>query len=357
MSINFGKISSSPDSIPSNWIYHYYLNLKEPLDGRKIKISSPFSDERSPSMFLYVKNGEYRWKDFSSSKSGTNGYYLVREIFNAAAGSELSWKEIFELLRSDYKKWVGLHGEYSKEKLSTEHFVYDLDCEFRISGWEAWDVDYWGLYNINRELLEHYNVYPLSYFQLYKTYAGGKAVYKKQSLRYCYGFFNDAGQLLKIYNPKEIDMRHINVRSDILGRGQLTVRYPTCIIASSMKDMLTIKSLKLDIDVIALMSEKSTISTRDLDYLNTLYSHIFTLFDNDKTGIRSMVRYLQTFGIDYIYFEHQKDISDCMATCRDPIWIKSELVRKINRKINEKEHPISRQRIAALPGVNQASPV
>ena len=48
-----GLISDIKD-VPDEWIYEYYLNLKEKLTGQDIKMLSAFnSKDKVPSMFIY----------------------------------------------------------------------------------------------------------------------------------------------------------------------------------------------------------------------------------------------------------------------------------------------------------------
>lgn len=335
MNINFKNLPITNDvfAVPDQWIYKYYLKLRQELDGRNIQIKSPFTREFTPSMFLYVKQGKYVWKDHSSGKYG-NALTLAKELIEQNSGVDHTWTEIKTAVLSDYLVWKQENGKFVEEPIETEHFVYDLKCNFEIRSFEDHDLYYWGQYGIYRDVLEFYNVVPLRWFQLIKEYPHHTKLYRKCALTHSYGFFENDGTLIKIYNPQAEDFKHITLKKEVLGREQLvSSKNQTIIIASSMKDLLTLVSLDLNIDVIAPMSEKTLISEKDISMLKDLYKNVLTLFDNDKTGIRAMLMYKQLYNIDFVYVPHHKDISDFAKYEIDKLYVKHEIVRAINKKL------------------------
>ena len=92
--------------VPSTWIFETFCNLKEKLNGQDIKIKSLFNpDERTPSMCIYmdVKTGDYRFKDFSTGKYG-NGIQLVKELYKTSDYSAFS-----QLIIDKYNEFVLLN--------------------------------------------------------------------------------------------------------------------------------------------------------------------------------------------------------------------------------------------------------
>jgi hypothetical protein len=70
--------------VPVTWVFEYYCNLKEKLQGQDIRMKSLFNpNDKTPSMFIYLnKNkGVYYYKDFSSNNGG-DFIDLVQRIFN-----------------------------------------------------------------------------------------------------------------------------------------------------------------------------------------------------------------------------------------------------------------------------------
>lgn len=318
--------------VPKTWMYAYYLKIREPLDGRRIRIKSPFNSEKTPSCFIYVKDGRYQWKDFSSGKGGSSAVSLARAVLEHAAGYEIGLPEVAKMVISDYKAWQATNGKYDEMTIESEHNAYSLICDFKKAEWQMYDINYWESYGINKQLLEEYNVFPLEHFRLGKKYENRTRMFPRISLHNSYGFFNSFNHLLKIYNPCSKDFKHINIKKDLLGREQLK-GHKTCIIAASMKDMLTIKAVGLNVDVVAPMSEKTFIDRQDLTSLLDMYSDTLVLFDNDKTGIIAALNYKRFFDIDFIYIPYYKDIAEMRELTADPIFVKHELTMKINAKI------------------------
>lgn len=336
MVINLKDIPQDIMGIPDAWMYHYYLNLREPLDGRRIRLKSPFTSDSNPSMYLYVRGGKYRWKDFSSGEVGSNPISLIKNIFTHSAGYEVSFRDTVNNIRSDYNTWILKYGTFIPELLETTFYAYTLGCNYRIADMQSWDYMYWSSFNVDKKLLERFNVYPLTSFQLYKEINDGdKIMYPKKSFRFSYGVFSNSAQLIKIYNPFYEDLKHVNLISDILGREQLNHNSNTLLILSGLKDMLCAASLGLEIDVCAPMSEKALIPNSDMDKLKEIYIYILTLFDNDPTGIRAMMKYQQIYNVDYVYLPYKKDLAETYNYFRDTEWLKHDLAQKINKKINE----------------------
>ena len=65
--ISTKNLISDLTEVPIEWVFEYYLNLKERLTGQNIKMLSAFNvKDKVPSMFIYQDSGKYKFKDFSS---------------------------------------------------------------------------------------------------------------------------------------------------------------------------------------------------------------------------------------------------------------------------------------------------
>ena len=134
MVIRLDTIPEAAD-IPKNWIYHHYLKLKEPLDGRRIRIKSCFNSDSTPSMFLYVSNGEYRWKDFSSGLFGSSPYDLIQQIVYKETGERPEFKEVFTRYMGQHEILLVGHTDFTKAKsLCHVGDYFHLAC-CRITWW------------------------------------------------------------------------------------------------------------------------------------------------------------------------------------------------------------------------------
>lgn len=334
MVINISKIPTAND-IPKNWIYKHYLELKEPLDGRRIRLKSVFNNEKSASMFLYVNNGSYAWKDFSSGLSGGSPYTLLKYLKKQETGKNITLKEIIQEVKEVYHNWTEKHGEYIDEELNVEHYAFTTKALYETREWEHYDEQYWQNFYISKESLELYNVKPLKSYTLFRENSDGVIIkmFLKFSTYYSYGYFNSLNELLKIYNPYEVDVKHILLKTDILGSDQLKFEKNNLIICSSLKDLLAMVSFELDCEYVCPIAEKVVIDVETIKFYKKMYKKVFTLFDNDRTGIQAMMLYKQLYDIDFIYIPNYKDIAE-FCEHEDYHDVQRQLIPKIDKILN-----------------------
>tara|TARA_R110002020_G_scaffold190644_1_gene390213 strand:+ start:4311 stop:5252 length:942 start_codon:yes stop_codon:yes gene_type:complete len=286
------------DDIPSNWIFENYCNLNEKLYGQSVKILSMFNHKDTvPSMVIYVPNDDnkYLFKDFSSGTSGS-GIKLVMSLFN------LTRKEAIIKIFDDYR---------SKENINISEIrtveKYKVTSHEKRK-WNVKDAKYWLKYNIDSDILEKYNVFPLKSFTLSKNIDGKINEFKKEK-GYIYGYFKNDGSIYKIYQPNSKNP-FFKVSSYIQGTEQLEYKSKTLIICSSLKDMMSLESLNFNVESIAPSSENTMIPKNQISSLILKYDNIYTLFDNDEAGYRASDKYKNMYGIPSIHINLSKDISD-----------------------------------------------
>ena len=107
------------------------------------------------------------------------------------------------------------------------------------------------------------------------------------------------------------DLKFIKIQSYIQGSEQLTYSLPYLIICSSMKDLLCFNKLGFkNAEAIAPDSENTLIPESQINEFKKKYKGICVIFDNDEAGIKAMATYHNKFGLPYIKFDMEKDISD-----------------------------------------------
>lgn len=291
--INIGEI-------PETWIFEYYCKLPERLHGQDIKMKSLFNSEKTASMYIYYKNGKYKFKDFSSGNNGS-ALDLVKALFN------LSYMGAVTRIQSDYSE-RGSDKVYEEVKIVPE-------SKFKVTSfvkrqWNVLDQKYWTQFNIGSEILEKYNVFPLESFKMSKDVEGDILDIDIDG-QYIYGYFKSNGTLAKIYRPKNKSLKFINVNRYIQGSDQITYKAPTLIICSSLKDGMALESLGFPgIEIVAPNSENSTISPAILSSYILKYKSLRVLFDNDPAGHKAMLKYKSEYGIRGIYLNLSKDVAD-----------------------------------------------
>lgn len=287
--------------VPSTWIFEHYCNLDQKLNGQDVKIKSMFNTaDKIPSMCIYYDkiNSVYKFKDFSSGKSGGGAnllMYLYKLTFADAA---------FKLI-NDYKEYI---KNNTKSDVKIKEYSKFKVTDFSVKTWSVLDRDFWVRYNIGTTLLNKYNVKPLNEYTMSKE-EDGRTETITISGDYLYGYFKTDGTLYKIYQPKNKKKKFIKVKSYIQGLEQCE-NHSHLLITSSLKDIMSIKSLGVKIDCIAADSENTFIPKSEILKFIESYKSISVCFDNDDAGITSMQKYRELYGFNVFFLPLSKDVSD-----------------------------------------------
>jgi hypothetical protein len=315
--------------VPETWIFEHYCKLSYKLEGQHIKIKSLFNQERTPSMCIYTnKYNTYRYKDFSSGRSG-NGIDLVKELYG------LTYHQAIQKIIHEYNDCILKNGcGYESKEL--KQFSKFKMSSFTKRDWTTKDQYYWTQFNIGSRLLEEHNIYPLDSYVMIKD---EDQIEIKGS--YLYGYFKKDGTLYKIYQPKNQDKKFVKVKSYIQGTEQCKPENKNLLITSSLKDVMSIKSLKLSgLNIIAPDSENTMISSADIECWENEYENIILLFDNDEAGIEAMTKYKEKYSfIKLALLPLSKDVSDSIRD-HGAKKVREYLVPILNRKINETQENI-----------------
>lgn len=286
-------------NIPITWIFEHFCKLKEKLKGEDVKIKSLFNpDERTPSMCIYCNNSkEYKFKDFSTGKGGS-AIDLVKELY------QVPFHKACQIVIEKYNDFV-LHNNGGYDIQSFQKASKYKVTSHKLRKWTTQDQYFWTQFNIGSKLLEAHNVRPLESYCMTKD---DKELCIKGL--YLYGYFKQDGSLYKIYQPKTLDKKFIKIDNYIQGWEQIGT-HENLVITSSLKDIMSIKSLKLQIDVIAPDSENTMLKESIMEELDQKYKNIIMLFDNDDAGIESMKKYKEKYPfIKLAVLPMSKDVSD-----------------------------------------------
>jgi hypothetical protein len=311
------------NSVPIAWIFEHFCKLKEKLNGQDVKIKSLFNPkERTPSMCIYVDTyNKYKYKDFSTGKGGS-AIDLVKEL------TQLPFHKACQLVIENYNDFV-LHnnggydiGEFkqaSRYKV-TSHIVRK---------WNTQDQYFWTQFNIGSKLLEEFHVKPLESYCMTKD--DNELCIKGL---YLYGYFKADGTLYKIYQPKTLDKKFIKVTDYIQGMHQCTGE-KHLLITSSLKDVMSVKSLKLSLDVIAPDSENTMIRQDMMEEFRNKYSKIIVMFDYDEAGVEAMKKYKEKYPfIEITLLPMSKDVSDSIKDYGAKE-VRTRLVPILAKKLND----------------------
>ena len=282
--------------VPSTWVFEFYLDLPERLNGQNVQIKSVFHPgERTPSMWVFVDKGQYKFKDFSTGKGG-NKIDLIKELFSIDYS-----KAVFKI-GQDYNKFITEKGEYSQSTIKPEA-KYKVDGVI-VKEWNNDDKKFWLQFNIGEDILDKYNVKPLEYYHMVKE--DNKITIKQP---YIYGYFSK-NEVYKIYQPRNKKFKFIKVKPQLQGLDQLEYKQPYLIICSSLKDAMCLKQFGYNIEVIAPDSENTVIKPYIIENLKKKYKKVVTLFDNDVAGHNAVNKYEQLYNIKGTWLDSSKDIAD-----------------------------------------------
>jgi len=286
----------SANDIPSYWVFEHYCKLDAKLVGQDVKITSPFNPgEKNPSFCIYVKGNRYFFKDFSTDNGG-NHLEFLKLMYNCPIEKAVA------IMLEDYNAFM---LENSDERYIKSEGRYEV-TSYQERSWTNLDAAYWTQYKIDSNILNHYDVRPLESYVMEKE--NSRDITIKHA--YIYGYFRSDGELYKIYQPKSKDNKFLKVRSYIQGTDQLKFDKPNLIIASSLKDIMTLSKFGYNAEYVAPDSENTIIPSGSIAMYKDRYKAICTLFDFDEAGIRSADKYKKLYGLEKVILPMSKDISD-----------------------------------------------
>lgn len=310
-------------SVPIPWVFEHFCKLKEKLNGQDVKIKSMFNlAERTPSMCVYFDSTKkaYKFKDFSTGIGGDH-MTLIKELYN------VTFPKAASILIEQYNDYV-LHNNGGYDLKEFKQASKYKVSEYVFRSWTTQDQYFWTQFNIGSRLLDEYEVRPISQYLMKKD---DKELCIKGN--YLYGYFRQDHKLYKIYQPKTLDKKFLKIQDHIQGSEQLQ-GHPTLVIASSLKDIMSLRSLKLQVDVIAPDSENSVIKKAVIDEYKKSYQSVIALFDNDPAGIKAMERYRDEYNIAPVLLPMSKDLSDSIRD-HGAKEVRNRLVPLINKVIQQ----------------------
>lgn len=288
--------------VPSVWIFETYLGLTSPLTGQSVRTHSIFNpNDKNPSMYLYYNKeaGCYKYKCFSTGSSGS-AVNLMMHIWS------MSFIDTAQKIIQDYKGYVKQGSLYIPQIV--EHAKWKV-TNVITRGWNKIDAEFWPSYNIDSDLLSAHNVVAILEYTMQKR--KGDTVEEEFTVKtkQIYGYYTEEDLLYKIYQPNNKDRKFIKIENYLQGSEQCN-GYDNLIIASSLKDIMAMKSLGLKVDMIAPDSENTIIPEHTINQYKSTYKSVVTIMDSDEPGIKAMKKYKELYKLPFVYLPLEKDISD-----------------------------------------------
>jgi len=281
--------------------------------------------DKSPGCRLHYSRANILYHVDYSKGEYLDVFSYVSSMFN------IGFVDTLKHIGHDY----GLINNYSIERLpvvpESAEYVKKASKErskidFEKRDWSVTDANYWGKYKISSEVLELFNVVPV------KNAWINDSIWYTNNISdpcYAYGFRNN--QEIKLYKPIGLKSTKWRNNSDsVQGFEQLKFKSNYVVITKSLKDVMVL--YMMGVEAVAVQSEGQVISKGTMDILKEKYKYIYVIFDNDRSGMRGMVKHVQEYDfVQCMMFPTDlgKDASDIIEVFSD------EIVNKIKNKIKE----------------------
>ena len=262
-------------------VYRFYTGKDVSLSGNMI---SPLREDKNPSFGYFIsKNGskEILFNDFNLGggdfikfvqlKFGLNYFEALSKI-----AIDFNVQDHFFVKDIERTKKTYDPDKYptKREKLLASSSVVKIGRKVR--EWNMYDLKFWYQFGITKDILDLYNIEPISYIFLNQV----PIVPEKYS--YCYPEFKDDKVTYKIYQPFSEKYKWLTNHDSSVWQGwrQLPEKGETLIITSSLKDVMAIKSTT-DYNAVALQNEGIYPKKSVIKELHDRFELIYLLYDND----------------------------------------------------------------------------
>lgn len=267
------------------------------------KFSNPYRVDRHPTCQFYraVGNTKLRMHDWTEWFHGDCFDWVMfyrNENYSQALHSIAN---AFKLLDVDEES-------IERVPVPTVHIEAKL-CELKVKrrGWLDIDRRFWGRWDFTRDTLNTFHVRPIQ-----NAWLNDNQIYHywgNNNIAYVYWF---GGLDYKLYFPHESKgRRFLHSNPNILqGYDMLPATGNVLVITKSLKDVMLL--YQFGIPAIAPMSEAQIILPEMYLLLKTRFDNIYSFYDYDYIGIKSMQKMKRMYGIQPLYLKppQPKDFTD-----------------------------------------------
>lgn len=291
-------ILSNIAAVPEAWIYKFFyhkmtsVNIKQPFDGRTIKVKSILNRDSEPSLCFFCKNGHYFWRDFSGGNGG-NCVSFVAYHYNKYKGS------CIDLILRAYEEFLVEGGIFDEVNVIVQ-IPRKPDYKLNIVEHNLDTIEFYEDFKIDLNSMNKFKVKRLGNYSIIR----GSEV--KNFKEFSFAYFNSKG-CYQIYQPRVPKCKYINIDTNyLIGSEQLEFRRNVCIIQSGLKDIQAIDAVELSCEYVAPPSENTLLSKDQMEFLKSKFAFLLTMFDNDPAGIKAMRTYERVYNIPYVHIPSLK---------------------------------------------------
>lgn len=277
------------DLISQEAIFESFLNIKVDLDT---KIKSPFrnNDKNESCSFKYNSNGTLKLKDFGGQVN-CDCFELVGLLHSINCNHKQGFMLILNIIAKHFNLIEGTNLEKRIENnvvVSVKKVITPVITDFN-----SVDFKYWKRGNLHAKDLKASRIYKC------------KLVFIDNELIYTESISNPAYLYVftkkdfRIYFPYSKKNKFICTSNCVQGIDLLPEKQEFVVINKSFKDARSLSTFFIEgknIESFGLGSENSLLSREGYEYLKARYKYIFTLFDNDPTGLHASWVHRKTYG-------------------------------------------------------------
>jgi len=277
-------------------IFEAYLGL--PVDTGTSYINPLRVDKRPGCRYYYNALGKLYFHDFG--KNHWDCFAVVQYKFAC------TFAECLKIIVKDFSL-NHLSSTNNVVKYIPETKIREV-IKVSVRDWNDKDIEYWAQYNISPTILKIGNVYPCKSVWINDEH------YKIKSIDpcYCYYFGNNMYKLYFPFRDYNRFFQNIHLSDNTLqGFHLLPASGPYLVLTKSYKDVLSLYSF--GIVSAAVLSEYHLIKEELYEHLLSRFPLIVTLFDNDETGRKLTIKYINKYRTPYLLFpigSFAKDFSD-----------------------------------------------
>lgn len=180
-------------------------------------------------------------------------------------------------------------------------------------GYTSYDYDYWKQFGVSIADLEREEIFSVKYAYLHTSDNQYLYEYRKSNLIYAYKEFNyETNEFIgyRLYFPLSNGNRFINSsnKKGIQGYDKIPESGDVLVLTKSRKDCVCYGLL--GIPAISMASETTIPEEELIAVLTARFDRVVVNLDNDEEGVRSTLKIIEKYDLEYYYIDGAKDLSD-----------------------------------------------
>lgn len=270
-------------------------------------MNSPLRKDDIPSFGVYFYRGNLFFKDFRIGSGDCIKFVsLLQGISYTEAIRQIAYdfnlEDKYNL--GEYRPKSQLIGVYNKSIDPEIVETYKL-INIQKREWRDYDLKFWAQWSINKETLEFYNMFPISFI-----FINGD-IFPVDKYAYAHREIKDGIVTYKIYQPYSEYFKWISNHNKSIHQGytQLPKTGDLLIITKSIKDVMSIYSNTF-IPSVSVINETVDIKPSVMEEYKSRFKEIIILFDNDEAGIKQSFKYQSMYDLPFILIPKEYDCKD-----------------------------------------------